>query len=645
MQGQDGQVDREGRSGQNIDSVREDYEKRLAALGQEQGELKGRDDRLSTARGITFLLAGGGVLVGIFRPTLPIWAAAGVATLLFIIFVVRHAMVSTRQFDVERRTELLQHALARLAGTYRAPKGQEHRRGGAFVVPKHPYAGDLDLFGSGSLFEQLDTTQTAGGAAMLARWLLEPAAAEEVATRQSAAAELANCGQLREDLALIGMRAGKMHQDASALMVWAQRSSELGERRGLIVASCALLLLLQLGLCTATYVLAMSMVTKTWMAVVVLQALVMLVLRNKIEPVVGEVAAKQSPLGRLHELMAMLEAQHFEDPRLVELGQGLAAKGQTSASELMRELDNLVGYAAVRHNGIVHFLANIFLLWDVWCAWRLDLWRQKHGRQVARWLAAASELEALMAIGTFAHEHPGFAWPQLEVSSEPHFVAQDLGHPLIASGKRVDNDVRLEGAVRGLMVTGSNMSGKSTMLRSIGVAAVLAQAGAPVCARKLRMSQLRVESSMRVDDSLDEGASRFFAEVRRLKGVVDSLDELGESSEQTVLFLLDEVLHGTNSRERNIGAKAVVQHMIASGALGVVSSHDLGLVELEKLSEGRVINCHFEDHIVEGKMAFDYRMKPGPVGSSNALRLMRAVGIDVPGLVDSERGAASTKPA
>jgi DNA mismatch repair ATPase MutS len=248
---------------------------------------------------------------------------------------------------------------------------------------------------------------------------------------------------------------------------------------------------------------------------------------------------------------------------------------------------------------------------------------------VAGWLATLAELEALASLATFAHEHPDYAWPRIE-EADHVFEGRDLGHPLIPADRRVSNDVALDAAHPALMISGSNMSGKSTMLRSIGVNAVLALAGAPVCASSLRLGIVHVYTSMRVGDALDRGASRFFMEVRRLQQLLAALEDPQTGS--AVLFLLDEVLHGTNSRERNIGAKAVVSHLVERGAIGAVSSHDLGLVELEKLTAGRVVNVHFEDHIEDGGMCFDFRMKPGPVSTSNALRLMRMVGIDLPGL-------------
>jgi DNA mismatch repair ATPase MutS len=234
-----------------------------------------------------------------------------------------------------------------------------------------------------------------------------------------------------------------------------------------------------------------------------------------------------------------------------------------------------------------------------------------------------AELEALSAFATFAGEHPAFVFPEI-TGGGLRFEAERMGHPLIPASRRVDNDVALAGAGSALMVTGSNMSGKSTLLRAMGVNAVLALAGAPVCARRLAIAPLQVRTSMRITDSLEEGVSHFYAELARLKVIVDAAN-----GGERVLFLLDEVLHGTNSRERNIGARAIVTHLLDRGAIGAVSSHDLGLSDLEAESGGRVRNVHFQELAEGGKLTFDYKLKPGVVTSSNALRLMKLIGIGV----------------
>lgn len=600
------------------------YHERLAAIAGELSQLEARDRSLSSVRGVTFVIALGAGFAALFGSDGRIWIGAAAAFAVFLVFVVLHALVSTKQFETERRKRYCELALERVNGTYKAGDEESLRRGDAFRDDAHPYARDIDLFGPSSLFEQLNVTQTPGGAARLAQWLMEHANAEEVGSRQRAAQELAELAPLREELALAGMRASKNDPDAKPFLDWADKESDFHRRIKPRLVAAALAVAATLGLLICSFFIDASW-TQGWFLGVAVQVGLLLSAYREVEPIVGPVSLKQSPLGRYHSLMALIEQHEFEDERLSRLRSALTGSAGRTASGEMRRLEKLAGLAALRHNALIHFLANGFLLWDLWCAHSLDKWRHDSGKRVAVWLDALSELEALVSLATFAHEHSDFAWPEVSAADEPYIVATRIGHPLIDAEKRVCNDLRLDGETRALMITGSNMSGKSTMLRSTAAAAVMAQAGAPVCAEQLSMSELRVCSSIRVDDSLAEGASRFYAEVRALKSVVDAVAEPGTA----VLFLLDEVLHGTNSRERNIGAKTVVRYLVDHGAIGAVSSHDLGLVELEKLTDGRVINKHFEDHIEDGEMRFDYTMKDGPVATSNALRLMRKVGLTI----------------
>jgi DNA mismatch repair ATPase MutS len=330
--------------------------------------------------------------------------------------------------------------------------------------------------------------------------------------------------------------------------------------------------------------------------------------------------SRESPFGRYVALFRLISATELRSPRLVALRAVLTGSGAVSA---LTKLERIVGFAELRHAGVIAVFANLLLLWDVFSAASLLRWRERHGGAVRGWILAMAELEALASLGTFAWEHPAYAFPTVD-AGELRFVAEGLGHPLIPGDRRVENDVPIPRAGAALMITGSNMSGKSTLLRAVGVNAVLALAGAPVCAKRLDTAVCVVRTSMRIRDSLEEGVSHFYAELERLKAVVDAAD-----GGERVLFLLDEVLHGTNSRERIIGARSVILHLVDKGAIGGVSSHDLGLADLEAASSGRVVNVHFQELVGDGKMVFDYKLKPGVVTSSNALRLMRLVGIGV----------------
>jgi DNA mismatch repair ATPase MutS len=335
------------------------------------------------------------------------------------------------------------------------------------------------------------------------------------------------------------------------------------------------------------------------------------------------VSTRESAATRWRAMIAAIERDRFEAPLLVRIQERLTQGGRAASVE-MGALERIVGFVDARRNEVFRFLIGPLLLWDVHCALALTKWRARAGSRVRGWLDSLGELEALASLGSFAHERPDFAWPDL--TGLPAFEAQGLGHPLIPDEHRVGNDVHLPSAGRALVVTGSNMSGKSTLLRAIGVNAVLAFAGAPVCAKSLRLGPARVATSMRVEDSLSEGVSHFYAELRRLKSV---LDMAREPASPPVLFLLDEILHGTNSRERVIGACAVVRELLARGAYGAVSTHDLGITALERDLGGAVQNVHFEEQVDGDAMTFDYVLRPGIVQSSNALRLMKAMGIDV----------------
>jgi DNA mismatch repair ATPase MutS len=262
-------------------------------------------------------------------------------------------------------------------------------------------------------------------------------------------------------------------------------------------------------------------------------------------------------------------------------------------------------------------------MWRTQIAWHIDQWRAAHGGSIGLWIAAVGELEALLALAAYSAENPADPFPEL-VAGPGLFEAQELGHPLLNPDLCVRNDVSLGGTVKALLVSGSNMSGKSTLLRTVGINAVLALAGAPVRAKGLRVSPLATGATLRIQDSLLAGRSRFYAEIERVRLLVEI-----SSGDIPLLFLLDELFHGTNSHDRCLGAEALIKGLIDRGAIGLLTTHDLALAAGGERLAPRVENVHFEDRLEEGKMHFDYRMRPGIVQHSNALALMRAIGLDV----------------
>lgn len=598
------------------------YAERLAELRAALRAFEARSGRISSLRGLTFLAALGFGAARAVRPVPPaVWVAAAVFGVAFVGLVIAHAALVTRMAALEVRVRLLTQGEKRIAGDIAGLP----ERGDRFLEKGHAYAGDLDVFGPASLFQLVGAVETGPGEETLARWLAEPADAGEVAARQEAVRELAGRPRFLEDLAACGAESGTRGRAAEPFLAWAEDRTTPSPV--LLALGCGLVVITVGALIAPRLLGVEGWLRSAWVFPLVAQLAVLYALRPALAPVLAPTSSGEAPFGRYVALFRLIEAERFQAPRLARAHAAItaaAAAGQdVPASRELGRLQSILGFAELRQSGMVAVLANVFLLWDVFCAVALLRWRSRAGASVRRWIGAMAELEALAALATFAREHPAYAFPEV-TTGELHFVAEGLGHPLIPAPRRVDNDVALPDGGSGLLITGSNMSGKSTLLRAMGVNAVLALAGAPVCARRLALSTCQVRTSMRIKDSLEEGVSHFYAELDRLKGIVDAAN-----GGERVFFLLDEVLHGTNSRERNIGAKAVVAHLLAKGAIGAVSSHDIGLSDLEGESGGRVRNVHFQELVEGEKMTFDYKLKPGVVTSSNALRLMKVIGIDV----------------
>jgi DNA mismatch repair ATPase MutS len=327
-------------------------------------------------------------------------------------------------------------------------------------------------------------------------------------------------------------------------------------------------------------------------------------------------------LALLAQVLVRLERERFTSPRLAELRASLDQHGEAPSVRLHR-LKRLVELLDSRDHVLLRTLEPV-ILYTTGLAYAADQWRRQSGPAVRRWIEAVGEIEALSSLAGYAYEHPADPFP--EIAGGPAlFDAEDLAHPLIPEERVVRNHLLLGGdGPRLLIVSGSNMSGKSTLLRAVGVNAVLALAGAPVHARRLRLSPLSVGASIRVLDSLRGGTSRFYAEITRVRRIVELT-----GGAAPVLFLLDEFLHGTNSHDRRVGAEATARGLLARGAIGLVTTHDLALTAIAGAPGTRAANVHFEDRFENGRISFDYRLRPGVVEHSNALELMRSVGLEV----------------
>jgi len=568
--------------------------------------------RIGNAR-LAVGIAGAVVAFFVFGETVlsPWWLL--VPAFFFAPLVVIHALIVDRLERANRAARFYERAVARLEDRWM----EEGETGERFRNPAHVYQEDLDLFGKGSLFQLLSTARTRAGEDSLARWLLAPARKNEATDRQLAVQELAPRLDLREDLAVLGEAVRSM-LEPDRVAAWAE-AAEVRFPIGARVLAPFLA-----GAVVVTFGLYMAgVLTRTPLLVTLFVELGYgLLLGGRTLTVIRAVDAPARELALLATLLERLEHEPVESAALRGWKQQLAASGLLASAEIKR-LRRWVTLLDWQRNVFFAPFA-LALLWSAQIAMALERWRKRSGRHVREWIAAVGEFEALCALAGYAHEHPGDVFPSLVEAEGGCYDATALGHPLMPESRCIRNDVRLGGETRLWIVSGSNMSGKSTLLRAVGLNAVLAWAGAPVRATRLTISPLAVGASIRVLDSLQDGRSRFYAEITRLREIVGLA-----GGSRTALFLIDELLSGTNSHDRQIGAGAIVRTLIDRGALGMITTHDLALSNIAGELGGRAINVHFEDSLEDGRLHFDYRLRAGVVERSNALDLMRSVGLEV----------------
>ena len=591
--------------------VAEEYEKRLA---ERKNSHKQADDRAANFGNLRLLIVVG-FLASLWYS---LWWAAVFFVLAFILLGIRIQSLNDKVKAWQRSIEYYQQSLARLRGDWAG-----HGEGGEWCVPEeHLYARDLDLFGRASLFELLCQARTRSGMATLAAWLLKPADINTIRDRQQAVQELSTKLDLREDLAVIG--AGNKRQLRATLLAdWGdapptsldQVSPWLIRIVTFIGATAALVLIgdiLGEGLPFARLF---------YLPVALLCGAILWRHRIETHAVLHGAEGAAHEVALLASVLARIEHERFTSPLLAQLRAHLDVDG-IPPSRRIAQLSRLMELADSRDHFLVRLLGPL-VLYDLHLALALEGWRKKSGRAMRHWIAAVGELEALSSIANYTWENPSDVFPNL-VAEGPLFEGEGLSHPLMPRTQAVVNDVKLGNPCRAFVISGSNMSGKSTIMRTIGVNTVLALAGAPVRATSLSLSVLAVGASISTHDSLQGNTSRFYAEILRLR------DIMAQAAGSTpVLFLIDEVLSGTNSHDRRIGAAAIVKGLVQRNAIGLTSTHDLALTQIVNDLGDRAANVHFEDQLIDGQMRFDYKMQAGVVTHSNAIALMRAVGLEV----------------
>lgn len=596
-----------------------EYHRRIDALRAALIPLKRRGAILGYSK-LSLLVLGSIAIIGIAvsKYVSAYWVLAPV--LLFVSLEVLHERVS-RAVDRNTRAALFyERGIARVNDRW-AGTGET---GDRFASESHPYARDLDLFGNGSLFQLVCDARTTAGEETLAGWLLAPASPGEVRARNAAVADLRNRIDLREDLALLGadLRAG-LRPDA--LVAWAE--SEPAVASAFTRVTAAVLATIWCASFFTWIIWGWFVDQRLFFALFLILLLVSVVNAAfgrahrrwlELAPRI-ETACKGLPL--LAEVMARFEKESFSAPKLVELQSRLCVEGERPPHSIAR-LGSLAELLQSNRNMIVGAVDRL-VFYTIQVVFAAEAWRRKYGFSVRGWIAAIGELEALSSFAAYAYENPDNVFPEFTTEA-PCFEAQGFTHPLIPSGRAIRNDVHLGRGLRLMIISGPNMAGKSTFLRAVGLNAVLAQCGAPVRARRLRLSPLGVAASVCVLDSLQGGISRFYAEILRVKLAIDLA-----GGQLPVLFLLDELLGGTNSHDRRIGAESVVKSLVQRGAVGMITTHDLALAEIAVSLGACAANFHFEDRVEDGQLRFDYLLSPGVVRTSNALRLMRSIGIDI----------------
>ena len=509
----------------------------------------------------------------------------------------------------QRAIEFYERGQARIEDRW-AGTGETGER---FLDPSHPYARDLDIFGTASLFELLCTARTRAGEETLAAWLLAAASMEEITARHGAIRDLNNRIELHEELFCVGetVRAG-VHPDE--LAKW-------GERKHILKSGPTRITTTVLGALWIAGMVAWGVwgLGSVALAISALNLAWAHRLHSRWDESAEAIEKATRDLDVLSGVLKLIDHRQFSAPKLQQI-QARLKHDHFVPSDAICKLDRIVGYLESRRNPAMRLL-DVLTFWSAQCVFVAEGWQHEFGPHIREWLNVVGEFEALTALAGYAFEHPNDVLPEF-TKEGPLFETENMTHPLLPLEKAVRNDVKLGDDLRLIVLSGPNMAGKSTFIRSVGVNAVLAQCGAPVRARALKMSSLTVAASICVLDSLSGGTSRFYAEIRRLK-ITEDLS----SGPTPVLFLMDELLSGTNSHDRLEGTKLIVRSLIDRGAIGIVSTHDLALAEIPATMNGRAINCHFEDRLEDGKLIFDYKLKPGVVETSNALELMRSIGL------------------
>ena len=589
------------------------YASRQAVHNTKKNKLNVMDSRMSLARAFIGLIAlFMAWLIWIDKTLAPVWLL--VLTGVFLIIVAVHAKVTKRLKRIQRAINYYQQGLDRIAGLW---SGQGNA-GTRYSNPDHPYSADLDIFGQGSLFELICSARTRLGEDMLATWFLAAADLKTVEQRQQAVNEFREQIEFREQLAL-QEAVSNSELDQKKLSIWAQaRAQPVGYWQRTMAIVLAVMAMLSGIAWLAGYGFL------PLLAVIILEIIFYATNYKQIQHIAAQANTAASGIIILTQVLELIEKNDYKTPLLQQLRAKLKTDGHAPSWQINRLNKLTLLLNNCLQNQFIMPVAFILGI-PLHTAHCIEQWRERIAPHISHWFDTIGQFEAISSLATYAFENPDDSFPELVPGLEGScFNATELGHPLLAKNNCVRNDIRIDSELRLIMISGSNMSGKSTLLRTVGINVVLALCGAPVRAKNMKTSRFAIGSAMRANDSLQQGASLFYAVIARIAAVV----KLSNQS-VPVLFLLDEILQGTNSHDRFIGAKAIINQLLAKSAVGLVTTHDLALNAIADSLGSQATNIHFEDQLVNGRMHFDYKIRLGVIEKSNALALMRMIGLHI----------------
>lgn len=642
-------------------AARERYRLQLEKIAGQSDGLVARDQTLGRIRVLLFLGAVVCWLLGYTSDGLEILQWIGWALIaVFFVVVTMNETVREQLDELKRHRSVTDRLVARLdrdwdsLATKRLSARLEEVE---LTGHRREVASDLDLLGPASLFHLVSMAATTPGIRTMAQWLSGPAIAEVAQERKRAVDSLAPLREQRLRFYTLARDVGESTGDPEQFVRWATGQPWLAKRGWLVawsMISTVLAVVFFLGLVLAGVSILPASVFRVCLAVLVFLIVVNLLITTAVlGPAHGIFAIAMANRRSVNDYEEIFSAAGDLPMPSDNDGSGFLARirsrlldGPDSAAQGMRGLQRVAAAGSLRQSAgtfLLYLPLQMLGLWDVWVLGRLESWQAKYRHQVEPWFEALGELECLMSIAALRDDYPEWAEPCWNTDSDRALVqATAIGHPLLRDGDRVQNDVQVGPPGTLLLVTGSNMSGKSTMLRSVGLNVALAGIGAPVCARRFDVPSVELATSIRVSDDVSQGVSFYMAELKRLKSVVDQARQMAQINDRVCLFLLDEILQGTNSRERQIAVVQVLRHLMDSRSIGAITTHDLELADEPEL-QSIATTVHFRETIrpdADGneQMTFDYKMRQGVSPTTNALRLLEMVGLGENESVENRSG-------